>query len=176
MRDSYMPLSSSAPAGRRLADQQVRSRTGSGSKLLNASVAHFGGVEVAIGIDGCSVHVQEAARVIAQPAPCIEQVPLAIVLHHFRRRILEGPYCTIAIRVQEVDRGRIVEGPLIDELAVLVEYLHPAVTTIADVDTPRNWIGGNAVDDIEVVRTRLPAAGFASLTPCGDEFSVLVEL
>src|SRR5262249_32684082 len=171
MRDSYLPLSSSAPAGRRLADQQVRSRTGPGPKLLNASVAHFGAVDAAIRTDCCPVHVQEDARVTAQPAPCIEQVPLAIVLHHFRRRILEGPYCTIAICVQEVDRGRIVEGPLIDELPVLVEYLHPAVPTIPDVDTPRHWIGGNAVDDLEIVLTRLPAATFACLTPPRDHVS-----
>ena len=122
------------------------------------------------------MHVQEATGVIAQRAPCIEQVPLSIVLHHFRRWILEGPHRAIAVRIEEVNGGWIVEGPLIDKLAVLVEYLHPAVPTIADVDTPCNRIGRNAVDDIEVVRTRLPAASFASLAPRGNEFPVLVEL
>src|SRR2546425_5187877 len=169
-------LFNSTSRGRRLTNQQFRSRTLPGPELLNASVAHFSGVQVAIGIDRRAVHVQEAAGVIAQRAPGIEQAPLAIVLHHFRGWIVEGPHRAIAVRIHEVNRGGIVEGPLIDELAILVEYLHPAVSTIADVDTPRNWIGGDAVDDVEVVRTRLPTAGFASLTPCGDEFSALVEL
>src|SRR5215510_2478500 len=100
----------------------------------------------------------------------------AIVLHHLRRRIFEGPHRTVAVGIQEVYRRRNVEWPLIDELAVFVEYLHPAITAIADVDTPRDRIGGDAVNDIEVVRTRLLTSGFATLTPCRHEFSILVEL
>src|SRR5262249_12065813 len=65
---------------------------------------------------------------------------------------------------------------LIDELAVLIEHLHPAIPTIANINTPRYGIGGNAVDNIEVIRTRLPASRFASLTPGSDKFPILIEL
>src|SRR5262249_21421183 len=131
---------------------------------------------VAVGINGGSVHIQERTRVVTQRTPCIEEVSLAIVLHDFSRGILEGPDCAITVGVYEVHRRWIVELPLIEEFTVFVEHLHLAIPTIADVDAPRYGVGSDAVNDVKITGPSLPAARFALLAPCCNEFPVLIEL
>src|SRR5690349_14653137 len=101
---------------------------------------------------------------------------LPIIFHDLRRRIFERPYSAIAVCIYEVHRRWIVELPLVEELAVLVEHLHPAVSAVADVDPSRYRIGGDAVDNVEITRARFLAARIAFLSPGGDELPVLIEL
>src|SRR6185503_20089843 len=71
--------------------------------------------------------------------------------------------------------GRRAERPLAEELAVLVEHLRAPVATIVHEDLPRLRIDGDAVDVVEVPRTRL-LARLASLAPRRQILPVLVEL
>jgi hypothetical protein len=64
--------------------------------------------------------------------------------------------------------------PLVQVLAVLVEYLHAVIRAIGHVD-PALGINGDAVHGVEVARTRL-LARFAPLPPFEQVLAIGVEL
>ena len=60
-------------------------------ELLHSAVGDLGHVEIAFLIDVGSVHVEQPSRIIAQPAPRIQQLPLRVVPHYLGSRVIESP-------------------------------------------------------------------------------------
>jgi len=63
---------------------------------------------------------------------------------------------------------------LVEELAVLVEYLHAAVAAIAHIDAAREGAGSDAVHHVQVAGPHVRRRAFHS--PIEEEFAILIEL
>ena len=94
-------------------------------------------------------------------APAVQKVAVEIELQHPARRRVADP--DEALVVDEViDHQRALAGrpvrrsqrPHVEELAVLVEHLHPLVAAIDD-EQPAVGADGDAVDGVELVRARV---------------------
>src|SRR5262245_26579278 len=75
----------------RRTDEQRLVRIRPRTELLQAAVAHLRDVEIALLIHARTMHVEEAARVIAERAPGVEEMTLEVVLDDLCGGVLERP-------------------------------------------------------------------------------------
>src|SRR6266567_9375152 len=138
-RSGLMPLAPSPTRGEGLrallpcgidllAHQEVRVHALTRREFLHAAGIHFGNVEIPFLIDGESVHAPEAAGEIPACAPGIEEVPFQIIFQHLRGAAIISPQSAIGADIEQVNVGRFfAEAPIVEELAVLIEYLHAMI-------------------------------------------------
>lgn len=100
---------------------------------------------------------------------------LQIVFDNARVAVVGGPQMTIRGQVEEIDRGMLVQRPLIEKFAVFVKHLNAVIGPVDYVDMACHGIGGNAMHHVELARARF-VGRIALLSPGQKKFAILVKI